>query len=35
MQNDLLVHVVDDDIAVRQSLAFLFATVGISARLHE
>lgn len=35
MRNDLLVHVVDDDIAVRQSLAFLFATVGISARLHE
>lgn len=35
MPNDLLVHVVDDDIAVRQSLAFLFATVGISARLHE
>lgn len=35
MANDLPVHVVDDDIAVRQSLAFLFATAGISTRLHE
>jgi len=35
MANELLVHVVDDDIAVRQSLAFLLATAGISARLHE
>src|SRR5262245_40169534 len=32
---DLVVHVVDDDIAVRRSLAFLFATAGIPARLHE
>jgi len=35
MANDLPVHVVDDDIAVRQSLAFLFATAGISTRLHD
>jgi two-component system response regulator FixJ len=35
MSNDLVVHVIDDDIAVRQSLAFLFATAGISTRLHE
>ncbi|QJP15672.1 response regulator transcription factor FixJ [Starkeya sp. ORNL1] len=35
MSNDLIVHVVDDDIAVRRSLAFLFATAGIPARLHE
>jgi two-component system response regulator FixJ len=35
MPSSLVVHVIDDDIAVRQSLAFLFATAGISARLHE
>lgn len=31
----MMVHVVDDDVAVRRSLAFLFATAGIPARLHE
>jgi two-component system response regulator FixJ len=35
MAHDLVVHVVDDDIAVRQSLAFLFATAGISTRLYD
>ncbi|MDQ0469831.1 response regulator FixJ [Labrys wisconsinensis] len=35
MAHDLAVHVVDDDIAVRQSLAFLFATAGISTRLYD
>lgn len=35
MQNDAIVHVVDDDLAVRQSLAFLLASAGIPARLHE
>jgi two-component system response regulator FixJ len=30
-----IVHVVDDDLAVRQSLSFLFATVGLPVRLHE
>jgi two-component system response regulator FixJ len=31
MQNDALVHVIDDDDAVRQSLAFLFKTVKLPA----
>ena len=35
MAHELIVHVVDDDIAVRQSLAFLFATAGISTRLYD
>jgi two-component system response regulator FixJ len=35
VSRDLVVHVIDDDIAVRQSLAFLLATAGISARLHD
>lgn len=35
MSSDLIVHIVDDDVAVRQSMAFLFATAGISTRLHE
>ena len=30
-----IVHVVDDDLAVRQSLAFLFATAGLAVRLYE
>jgi len=32
---DLVVHVIDDDIAVRQSLAFLLASAGISTRVYE
>jgi two-component system response regulator FixJ len=35
MQSDVAVHVVDDDVAVRKSLAFLLASEGISVRLHE
>ncbi|KMO30275.1 response regulator, partial [Methylobacterium aquaticum] len=35
MPDDLLVHVVDDDLAVRQSLAFLLASDGIPVRLHD
>jgi len=35
MPNEGIVHVVDDDLAVRQSLSFLLATAGIPARLHE
>lgn len=35
MPNDGTVHVVDDDLAVRQSLSFLLATVGLPVRLHE
>ena len=35
MPNDGPVHVVDDDPAVRQSLAFLLATDGLAVRLHE
>lgn len=35
MPDDAVVHVVDDDIDVRQSLAFLLATAGLAVRLHE
>jgi len=35
MSNDAVVHVVDDDLAVRQSLSFLIATEGLPVRLHE
>jgi two-component system, LuxR family, response regulator FixJ len=35
MQSEGIVHVVDDDLAVRQSLAFLLASAGIPARVHE
>jgi two-component system response regulator FixJ len=35
MPNDGIVHVVDDDVAVRQSLSFLLATVGLPVRLHD
>lgn len=35
MPTDALVHVVDDDLAVRQSLAFLLATDGLAVRVHE
>jgi len=33
--NEIIVHVVDDDLAVRQSLAFLLASDGIPVCLHE
>jgi two-component system response regulator FixJ len=35
MSADALVHVVDDDAAVRRSLAFLLATDGLAVRVHE
>jgi two-component system response regulator FixJ len=35
MPSEAIVHVVDDDLAVRQSLSFLFASAGLSVRLHE
>lgn len=35
MPNDAVVHVVDDDLGVRQSLSFLFATDGLPVQLHE
>ena len=35
MTNSQVVHVIDDDIAVRQSLAFLLSTAGLAVRVHE
>ena len=35
MTNSQVVHVIDDDVAVRQSLAFLLITAGLAVRLHE
>ena len=35
MPSDVAVHVIDDDVAVRKSLAFLLASEGIPVRLHE
>lgn len=35
MPGEAVVHVVDDDVAVRQSLSFLLASHGLSVRLHE
>jgi two-component system response regulator FixJ len=35
MSTDALVHIVDDDLAVRQSLAFLLATDGLAVRVHD
>ena len=35
MPSDVAVHVVDDDVAVRKSLAFLLASEGIPVRLYE
>ena len=35
MVNDLIVHVVDDDSAVRDSIAFLLETSGLAARTYE
>jgi two-component system response regulator FixJ len=33
--NNQIVHVIDDDAAVRQSLAFLLSTAGFAVRVHE
>jgi two-component system, LuxR family, response regulator FixJ len=35
MPSEVAVHVVDDDVAVRKSLAFLLASEGLPVRLHE
>jgi two-component system response regulator FixJ len=35
MGNNFVVHIVDDDEAVRQSLAFLLSTAGIPVRLYD
>ena len=35
MANSQVVHVIDDDVAVRQSLAFLLSTAGLAVRVHE
>jgi two-component system response regulator FixJ len=35
MSHDQVVHVVDDDVAVRQSLAFLLGSAGLSVRLYD
>ena len=35
MPSEAVVHVVDDDVAVRQSLSFLLASDGLPVRLHE
>lgn len=35
MSSDAPVHIVDDDLAVRQALAFLLATDGLTVRVHD
>lgn len=35
MSHDAVVHVVDDDVAVRQSLSFLLASDGLAVRLYD
>ena len=35
MPNSQVVHVIDDDVDVRQSLAFLLGTAGLAVRVHE
>lgn len=35
MSSNQIVHVIDDDVAVRQSLAFLLSTAGLAVRVHE
>jgi two-component system response regulator FixJ len=35
MPDDGTVHIVDDDVAVRQSLAFLLATAGLAVKVYE
>jgi two-component system response regulator FixJ len=33
--NDVVIHIVDDEVAVRQSLAFLISTAGYAVRVHD
>jgi two-component system response regulator FixJ len=35
MQDSFVAHIVDDDEAVRQSLAFLLSTAGIPVRVYD
>lgn len=35
MSSSQIVHVIDDDVAVRQSMAFLLSTAGYAVRVHE
>jgi two-component system response regulator FixJ len=35
LPNSQVVHVIDDDVGVRQSLAFLLSTAGLAVRVHE
>lgn len=35
MNNDVVIHIVDDELAVRQSLAFLISAAGYAARVHD
>ena len=35
MSSSQIVHVIDDDVAVRQSMAFLLSTAGHAVRVHE
>jgi two-component system response regulator FixJ len=35
LPNSQVVHVIDDDVDVRQSLAFLLSTAGLAVRVHE
>ena len=35
MQDSPIVHIVDDDAAVRQSLAFLLSSAGLAVRLYD
>ncbi|MET0313299.1 MAG: response regulator FixJ [Hansschlegelia sp.] len=35
MSEDAIVHVIDDDVAVRRSLAFLLSSDGFAVRVHE
>jgi two-component system response regulator FixJ len=35
LPNSQVVHVIDDDVDVRQSLAFLLGTAGLAVRVHE
>jgi two-component system response regulator FixJ len=35
LSNSQIVHVIDDDVAVRQSMAFLLSTAGYAVRVHE
>ena len=35
MANEIVVHVIDDDAAVRDSIAFLLETADLTVRTHE